>query len=182
MEKIETRKEEVDDKFDVLAEITKMDVDEDEEARLAEKAERKRLRKEMTTEEKEAQRKINRENREKKKLKKELNKKRKVTNTSFFYSQFSKKCLQRGEISDEEEDEDEEPKEPKLDADGNVIEPKKRIAKEEKKKKEMEYGIWIGNLSYATTLNSIKDFFKDCGEITRIKCPKGNGAKNYNKG
>ncbi|KAI7888519.1 uncharacterized protein EV154DRAFT_425540 [Mucor mucedo] len=46
----------------------------------------------------------------------------------------------------------------------------------------MEYGIWVGNLSYATTLNAIKDFFKDCGEITRIKCPKGNGAKNYNKG
>lgn len=68
----------VDDKFDVLAEITEMDVDEDEKTRLAEKAERKRLRKEMTKEEKEAQRKINRENREKKKAKKELNKKRKV--------------------------------------------------------------------------------------------------------
>lgn len=69
---------EVDDKFDVLAEITEMDVDEEEKTRLAEKAERKRLRKEMTKEEKEEQRKINRENREKKKLKKELNKKRKV--------------------------------------------------------------------------------------------------------
>lgn len=46
----------------------------------------------------------------------------------------------------------------------------------------MEYGIWVGNLSYATTLATIKDFFKECGEITRIKCPKGNGAKNYNKG
>jgi hypothetical protein len=73
------KKEEVDDKFDVLAEITEMDIDEDEKARLAEKAERKRLRKEMTKEEKEAQRKINRENREKKKAKKELNKKKKVT-------------------------------------------------------------------------------------------------------
>lgn len=78
MEKIEVKKEEIDDKFDVLAEITQMDVDEDEEARLAEKAERKRLRKTMTPEEKEAQRKVNRENREKKKLKKDLNKKRKV--------------------------------------------------------------------------------------------------------
>ncbi|KAI8080426.1 hypothetical protein BDF21DRAFT_339839 [Thamnidium elegans] len=141
-----------------------MNADSDEEARLAEKAERKKLRKAMTPEEKEAQRKINRENREKKKLKKELNKKRK-----------------RGELSEAEED-DEEEKEPVLDADGNVVEPKKKLAKDEKKKKEMEYGIWVGNLSYATTLASIKDFFKDCGEITRIKCPKGNGAKNYNKG
>ncbi|CAO3645695.1 unnamed protein product [Mucor hiemalis] len=146
---------EVDDKFDVLAEITEMDVDEEEKTRLAEKAERKRLRKEITKEEKEEQRKINRENREKKKLKKELNKKRK-----------------KGELK-EEESEEEEDEEPKLDAEGNVIEkPKKKLAKDEKKKKEMEYGIWVGNLSYATTLATIKDFFKDCGEITRIKCPK----------
>lgn len=88
---------------------------------------------------------------------------------------------QRGELSEAEE-EDEEEKEPVLDADGNVVEPKRKLAKDEKKKKEMEYGIWVGNLSYATTLASIKDFFKDCGEITRIKCPKGNGAKNCNKG
>lgn len=88
MEKIETK--EVDDKFDVLAEITQMDVDEDEEARLAEKAERKRLRKTMTPEEKEAQRKINRENREKKKQKKDLNKKRKVKKKDpFFNTSFS---------------------------------------------------------------------------------------------
>lgn len=82
---------------------------------------------------------------------------------------------------DEDEKEDEEPKEPVLDADGNVVEPVKR-PKAEKKKKEMEYGIWVGNLSYATTLATIKEFFTECGEITRIKCPKGNGAKNYNKG
>lgn len=72
------KKEEVDDKFDVLAEITDMHVDEEEKARLAEKAEKKKLKKAITKEEREAQRKINRESREKKKLKKELNKKRKV--------------------------------------------------------------------------------------------------------
>lgn len=83
----------------------------------------------------------------------------------------------------EAEESDEEDKEPELDAEGNVIEkPKKKLAKDEKKKKEMEYGIWVGNLSYATTLATIKDFFKECGEITRVKVPKGNGAKNYNKG
>jgi RNA recognition motif-containing protein len=86
-------------------------------------------------------------------------------------------------LSEAEEESEDEDKEPELDAEGNVIEkPKKKLAKDEKKKKEMEYGIWVGNLSYATTLATIKDFFKECGEITRIKCPKGNGAKNYNKG
>lgn len=79
MGKKEQVKTEEDDKFDVLAEITEMQVDEEEKARLAEKAEKKRLKKEMSKEEREAQRKINRESREKKKLKKELNKKRKVS-------------------------------------------------------------------------------------------------------
>lgn len=46
----------------------------------------------------------------------------------------------------------------------------------------MEYGIWVGNLAYSTTLDAIKEFFKDCGTITRVKCPKGNGVKNNNKG
>ncbi|KAI8637005.1 hypothetical protein BD408DRAFT_454329 [Parasitella parasitica] len=144
-----------------------MQVDEEEKTRLALKAEKRRLKKEMTKEERQAQREINRKNREKKKSKKDLNKKRK-----------------RGELSDnEDEEEDEEPKEPVLDADGNVIEPvKKTKAKAEKKEKEKEYGIWVGNLSYGTTLAAIKQFFTECGEITRIKCPKGNGAKNYNKG
>ncbi|CEP15137.1 hypothetical protein [Parasitella parasitica] len=154
-----------DDAFNVLEEITDMQVDEEEKARLAEKAEKKRLKKEMTKEEREAQREINRKNREKKKLKKDLNKKRK-----------------RGELSDNEDtNEDDEPKEPVLDADGNVVEPVKK-PKAEKKEKEKEFGIWVGNLSYGTTLATIKQFFTECGEITRIKCPKGNGAKNYNKG
>ncbi|EPB88246.1 hypothetical protein HMPREF1544_04954 [Mucor circinelloides 1006PhL] len=157
-------KKEQDDAFNVLQEITDVLVDEEEKARLAEKAEKKRLKKEMTKEERQAQREINRKNREKKKSKKDLNKKRK-----------------RGELTDDEEEEKEEPKEPVLDADGNVVEPVKK-PKAEKKKKEMEYGIWVGNLSYGTTLATIKEFFKECGEITRIKCPKGNGAKNYNKG
>lgn len=39
--------------------------------------------------------------------------------------------------------------------------------------------MWIGNLSFKTTKDAIRDFFKDCGEITRMKCRPGpNGAKN----
>jgi hypothetical protein len=80
-------KKEEDDTFNVLEEITEMQVDEEEKARLAEKAEKKRLKKEMSKEERQAQREINRKNREKKKSKKDLNKKRKVEILKFqFYS------------------------------------------------------------------------------------------------
>lgn len=80
-------KKEEDDAFNVLEEITEMQVDEEEKARLAEKAEKKRLKKEMSKEERQAQREINRKNREKKKSKKDLNKKRKVKILKFqFYS------------------------------------------------------------------------------------------------
>lgn len=80
------------------------------------------------------------------------------------------------------ESDDEDDDEPKVDEEGNPIEPKPKKVKVEKKKKEIEYGIWVGNLAYTTATNTIRDFFKDCGEITRVKCPKGNGAKNNNKG
>ncbi|RCH80620.1 hypothetical protein CU098_005780 [Rhizopus stolonifer] len=52
----------------------------------------------------------------------------------------------------------------------------------EKKPREPEFGVWVGNLSYATTNEAIRGFFKDCGTITRMKCPTGNGVKNNNKG
>ncbi|KAI9469871.1 MAG: hypothetical protein EXX96DRAFT_543319 [Benjaminiella poitrasii] len=154
-------KKESDD-FNVLEELPSLNVDEEEKARLAAKAEKKKLKKkEMTAEEKEEQRKINRENRQKKKLQKELNKKRK-----------------RGELQEEEEEKESNEEESK-DEERPAAAKKPKV---EKKKKEIEYGIWVGNLSYATTVDTIKDFFKDCGEITRIKCPKGNGVKNNNKG
>ncbi|KAI9260153.1 hypothetical protein BY458DRAFT_440168 [Sporodiniella umbellata] len=54
--------------------------------------------------------------------------------------------------------------------------------KPEIKPKEPEFGIWVGNLSYATTTNAVRAFFSDCGTITRVKCPSGNGVKNNNKG
>ncbi|KAI7907232.1 uncharacterized protein BX663DRAFT_465753 [Cokeromyces recurvatus] len=152
------------DDFNILEELPSLNVDEEEKARLDAKAEKKKLKKkEMTEEEKEEQRRINRENRKKKKLQKEINKKRK-----------------RGELQEEEEEENTETEQTKdeNEKDDKVI----KKPKVEKKKKEMEYGIWVGNLSYATTVDTIKSFFKECGEITRIKCPKGNGVKNNNKG
>ncbi|KAI8098077.1 uncharacterized protein B0P05DRAFT_523312 [Gilbertella persicaria] len=152
-----------DDAFNVLTEITDYKQDEEEAARLASKAEKKKQKKELSKEEREAQRKINRENREKKKQKKDINKKRK-----------------RGELSEDEEDENEDEEKPQGEKEGES-EPV-RPPKPEKKKKEIEYGVWVGNLAYSTTSNAIREFFKDCGEITRLKCPKGNGAKNNNKG
>lgn len=53
------------------------------------------------------------------------------------------------------------------------------IVSKKKIKPEVKYGIWIGNLSYFTNKGNLKDFLKDCGEITRINMPKLN---NKNKG
>ncbi|OBZ88754.1 Nucleolar protein 13 [Choanephora cucurbitarum] len=161
------KKESKEEAFNVLTEVTEYEKDEEEEARLAAKAEKKK-RKQLSKEEKEAQRKINRENREKKKQKKELNKKRK-----------------RGELDEEEaEEEEKEEEDSEMQADSAKKDKKEseRPAKPEKKQKVIEYGVWVGNLSYATTSDTIRDFFKECGEIIRLKCPKGNGAKNNNKG
>ncbi|KAG1057838.1 hypothetical protein G6F43_000366 [Rhizopus delemar] len=154
-EEKKSKKNKDDDTFNVLTEMAPVAEDNAED----EKVEKKKKKKELTKEEKEEQRKINRESREKKKLKKELNKKRK-----------------RGELV-EEEQEEEESKEGEEDDNKEAKKPKV-----EKKKKEPEFGVWVGNLSYSTTVETIRNFFTDCGTITRVKCPKGNGVKNKNKG
>lgn len=38
-------------------------------------------------------------------------------------------------------------------------------------KKSNEFGVWIGNLSFSTTAEQVRDFFKDCGEIVRLHLP-----------
>ncbi|KAG0915616.1 hypothetical protein G6F57_000710 [Rhizopus arrhizus] len=153
-EKKSKKSSEDNDTFNVLTEMAPVAEDNAED----EKVEKKKKKKELTEEEKEEQRKINRESREKKKLKKELNKKRK-----------------RGELVEEEKEE--ESKEGEEEDDKEAKKPKV-----EKKKKEPEFGVWVGNLSYSTTVETIRNFFTDCGSITRVKCPKGNGVKNKNKG
>ncbi|CEG72425.1 hypothetical protein RMATCC62417_07986 [Rhizopus microsporus] len=151
-----------DDSFNVLTEMTAVALDNGNEP--TEK--KKKSKKTMTEEEKEEQRRINRESREKKKLKKELNKKRK-----------------RGELVEEEEEEKEAVKADDDQNDTTTEEERKiKKPKTEKKEKEPEYGVWVGNLAFSTTTDTIKDFFKDCGKVKRMRCPKGNGVKNNNKG
>ncbi|KAI8991227.1 hypothetical protein BDF20DRAFT_843425 [Mycotypha africana] len=172
MGKKDKKQQETDDGFNVLTEITdfkKPDTEAEEKA--ARKAAKKAEKKKLSKEEREELRKVNRESREKKKQKKELNKKRK-----------------RGELVEEEEKEETagetqpEPTEEGQSEDSDDKPKKKAKTEKPKKEKQPEYGIWVGNLSYSTTVDSIRNFFKDCGTITRVKCPKGNGAKNNNKG
>lgn len=62
----------------------------------------------------------------------------------------------------------------------SVIKPnEKSESLEGKKEKSETWGIWIGNLSYHTTKQEVRDFFKICGEISRLKLPKN---KTGNKG
>ncbi|KAI8084595.1 uncharacterized protein BX664DRAFT_248754, partial [Halteromyces radiatus] len=42
--------------------------------------------------------------------------------------------------------------------------------------------VWVGNLAFATSKEGLQRYFEDCGEITRIKCPKGEGRQKQNKG
>lgn len=51
-----------------------------------------------------------------------------------------------------------------------------------KPKKEEEHGVWVGNLAFATSQEGLQKYFEDCGEISRIKCPKGEGRQKQNKG
>ncbi|KAG8904760.1 hypothetical protein FRB99_001237 [Tulasnella sp. 403] len=56
-------------------------------------------------------------------------------------------------------------------------------AEREPKRPKGENGIWVGNLSFDTTEDDIKTFFKDAGAITRINMPmKRTGPKLTNKG
>ncbi|KAJ2760649.1 Nucleolar protein 13 [Coemansia sp. BCRC 34490] len=52
---------------------------------------------------------------------------------------------------------------------------KSKDKKESKKKERSEWSAWIGNMPYTVTRDEIKDFFKDCGTITRIHLPKKEG-------
>jgi len=46
--------------------------------------------------------------------------------------------------------------------------------------------VWVGNMSFKTQQDSLKTFFKDVGEVTRInmptKAPAGPGMKPENRG
>jgi len=46
--------------------------------------------------------------------------------------------------------------------------------------------VWVGNMSFKTQQDSLKTFFKDVGEVTRInmptKAPAGPGVKPENRG
>jgi hypothetical protein len=46
--------------------------------------------------------------------------------------------------------------------------------------------VWVGNMSFKTTVENLRAFFKECGEITRInmptKAPTGPGVKPENRG
>ncbi|KAI8140395.1 hypothetical protein BJV82DRAFT_581358 [Fennellomyces sp. T-0311] len=106
----------------------------------------------------EEQRRINREKRQLKKEAREKNKKRK-----------------RGEeVSDDEEEAEKK--------EGDKEEKDTKKQKTAKKEKVVEYGVWVGNLAFRTTREQITKFFSDCGTVTRLKCPKGQGKNNNNKG
>ena len=48
-----------------------------------------------------------------------------------------------------------------------------RVPKEAKPKRQNS--VWVGNLSYATTRDALKQFFDGVGEITRINIPQRPG-------
>ncbi|KAI8997704.1 hypothetical protein BDB01DRAFT_713681 [Pilobolus umbonatus] len=151
----EEKEEDDNEDFVVLKEITEVDADE------SAKNEKKRRRKELSKEERELERKLNRESREKKKARKELNKKRK-----------------KGEIEIEDVEMTDAPV-AAADKEGKPREPVKKPKVEEK---TPEFGVWVGNLAFSTSAENIQKFFKECGTIVRMKCPAGLGARNKNKG
>ncbi|RKP08860.1 hypothetical protein THASP1DRAFT_9714, partial [Thamnocephalis sphaerospora] len=48
------------------------------------------------------------------------------------------------------------------------------------KPKRSEHGVWIGNLTYATTKKTLQEFFASCGKATRIHMPMS--GPNTNRG
>jgi RNA recognition motif-containing protein len=72
--------------------------------------------------------------------------------------------------------------------------PTESSAKKEKKEQasrplKRENSIWVGNLSYKTTPESLRRFFDGVGEITRVHLPTklgkalpGNPARRENRG
>ena len=53
-----------------------------------------------------------------------------------------------------------------------------------KKAKKGQHGVWIGNLTFATTGAQLREFFNSCGEITRVHLPMqpGHQKPRRNKG
>ncbi|CAO3650732.1 unnamed protein product [Cunninghamella blakesleeana] len=154
------------DNFNITEYFNNAPIDEEIKAKDEKRAE-KLKRKQLSKEEKEEKRKLNRESREKKKKVKEAFKKRK-----------------RGEEIGEEE---EKIIEDNTNEDGEIISSstnttKSTPKKSKKEKQAEEHGVWVGNLAFSTTTDNIQKFFKDCGEIQRIKCPKGDGGRKQNKG
>ncbi|KAF7725285.1 hypothetical protein EC973_000295 [Apophysomyces ossiformis] len=85
----------------------------------------------------------------------------------------------RGEaVSDDEEIKDQE-ETIEQDTTDTASKPKEKV---EKAAKEPKHGVWVGNLAFSTTSDAVRKFFKECGKITRIKCPSGDGPKKNNKG
>ncbi|KAI9278753.1 hypothetical protein BDA99DRAFT_15050 [Phascolomyces articulosus] len=146
-----------DDAFDLATAFSNVPVDEDT---LKQDEKMKRRAEKRAQGDREEKRRIVREKRQLKKDAREKNKKRK-----------------RGEIvsSDEEEDGEENAEEQQKDS-------KKQKSSSKKKEKPVEFGVWVGNLAFKTTREQITKFFSDCGTVTRLKCPSGNGKNSNNKG
>ncbi|KAI7852682.1 hypothetical protein BDC45DRAFT_537239 [Circinella umbellata] len=144
-----------DDAFDLTAVFSNVPVDEDtqlHDEKMKKKAEKR------AKADREEKRKLAKENRKAKKDAREKNKKRK-----------------RGEIvSSDEEEEGSDNEEGK--------DTKKKKSSSTKKEKVVEFGVWVGNLAFRTTREQITKFFSDCGTVTRLKCPSGNGKNSNNKG
>ena len=62
----------------------------------------------------------------------------------------------------------------KKDEDGEEVTKEEHV----KGQKKGEHGVWVGNLSYSTTREQIKEHFKDCGELTRLNLPKASATKS----
>jgi len=83
-------------------------------------------------------------------------------------------------VENEEKDADQPDADDAGKEDGSEKPPAKKPKTEKAAKKAP--GVWIGNLSYATTEADLKAYFSGCGEITRIKCPPGRTARQKNQG
>ncbi|KAG2220116.1 hypothetical protein INT45_006144 [Circinella minor] len=147
-----------DDAFDLTAVFSNVPVDEDtqlHDEKMKKKAEKR------AKADREEKRKLAQENRKAKKDAREKNKKRK-----------------RGEIVSSDEEEEEEGS----DNNDEGKNTKKQKSSSTKKEKVVEFGVWVGNLAFKTTREQIIKFFSDCGTVTRLKCPSGNGKNSNNKG
>ncbi|ORY99163.1 hypothetical protein BCR43DRAFT_562486 [Syncephalastrum racemosum] len=133
------------------------------EAVLKDKTVQKRKEKRQQ-EEKERQRELARQKRQAKKQQREKNKKRK-----------------RGEEVSSDEDEDENKNADGATKKAKTAQSTQRTSSNRPREGE-KYGVWVGNFAFSTMKNTIREYFGQCGEITRFACPDGSRAGQYNRG